>query len=360
MANITYIIYTYRCPKCKLDLGRRFGLITSKCVTCARCGGHVLITTPAVSQNWAMNFGVAAGGLLWVILTVGVLFSPEFAAKASDLFLRGAGVRNPLAIVGVCLLPAFVVGLVAGVVGSVLGTIAGLCMSSEPDDDSDWVPDGALYWPRSPAGPRRRSLLVRVLFILLWPFIFLFGTAAVIEQVVGAENNGEVPRLVVAVEVSTAAPALAADRSKPALPAGNEAGREKTDAPFPQEAAPWLLLGMLLVFIAGCCGWLPCTSRKSRPETTADGPRRHPLLRFLFVVLWPVVFLVAASVVLMLLDGRYAAESQEELNRLREQSTQQAAPWVCLTFLLLFVLGSMGILPGTGRRRRRALGGAAE
>ena len=53
----TYTVITYRCPRCKTDIGRRFGLITTLRILCPRCGTRVRIDAGVVGQNWAFNFG---------------------------------------------------------------------------------------------------------------------------------------------------------------------------------------------------------------------------------------------------------------------------------------------------------------
>ncbi len=387
MATYKYTVYTYRCPRCRLDLGRRFGLMTTPCIRCSRCGTNVQVSTAAILQNWAYNFGWVGGVLLWIVLAVGIVLSPEFANTVSDQMFRGAEVRNPVVLLAGCLIPAFLAGLLSAFVGMVLGALASLLMTTAPTARSEVPAPTGLLLPRTsvnspaptvtPTSPWQRNLLVRLVFIFLWPLVFFFTGAMVLGMLAPGEANPSAPRALdgagtAAVPTPPAPPALHRDSSAVAEP---QPPPDQARTEFHQQTAPWLLGGTLVVFIAGCAGWLPSTSRHRKPlleshplpqlelglrglESRAApdislsySQERSYLVRGVFVVLWPIVFCVAAAVVRMALDGSFTAATEEAQKQINEQSAHANAPWIALGTVLVFVLGCVGILPGTSRKR---------
>src|SRR5947209_4353045 len=115
----TYTVITYQCPRCRLDLGRRLGLITSKSILCPGCGTRVRIGTNVICQNWAYNFGWVGGLLTWFGLAALVLLDPQFAAKAGGRTFPSSGSDNRLMLAGLSALPAILAGLGFALVGAV-------------------------------------------------------------------------------------------------------------------------------------------------------------------------------------------------------------------------------------------------
>ena len=50
---IKYTIYTYRCPRCRADIGHRFGLLTTLTITCASCQTKARLTAMSLPKTGA-------------------------------------------------------------------------------------------------------------------------------------------------------------------------------------------------------------------------------------------------------------------------------------------------------------------
>jgi hypothetical protein len=140
----------------------------------------------------------------------------------------------------------------------------------------------------------------------------------------------------------------------------DEQRQQLAAARLTNQSIPWILLGTLLAFVLGSAGLLPPTGAKIRaPAAPPSGipagpepPRRSAFVRAFFVVLWPVVFFIAAGLTMSALAGSFAAESDEVQRQISQESARQHAGWISLVSLGLFVLGCVGVLPLTGARIR--------
>ena len=401
----TRTVYTYTCPRCRTDLGRQFSLLTSKRIVCPGCGNNVRIDTNVIQQNWGYNFAWVGGLLIWGGLAAGVLLDPAFAASVGNNTLPATTPGNRLVIAGFCCIPALIGGLLVGGFGLLLGTIVAAGADDEPPAEKvappSQGPSYAAAFNRQaapeasqPPGPRprKRSLLVRGSFVLLWPVVFLFGAAIVLGMVTQsnqtkvetpppvaaastvallASPHGQAPLLTVAASVSDDAKA--------------EYLKQQAVEKRGEKSAPWLVLGMLVVFALGCLGWMPSTSAKlaqqappevptTRSELTLSGKfdlKKYPIaiepepkprngfVRAFFMLFWPSVFFIAAALTMSAVAGGFSAENEAVQKQIGQQSAQQHVGWIVLGTLVLFILGCVGLLPWTGRSKRRSGHGAA-
>ena len=402
----TYTVITYQCPKCKADIGRRIGLHTKLTIVCPNCGANVRIGRDAMAQNWGFNFAWVSGLTIWLVLGVGVLVSPELAAQIGRDAFPADSFEHRLVIAGVCAIPALLAGLVIGGIGMLCGTIAAFraaAAESNAGDYGSWSAPTQGPWPSrdssypSPAGPPRspprpqgRSFFVRAFFVLLWTVVFFIG-AAIILSMVATTGVKPVERQP-ADEASTVGllasplgqgPLLAASSLVP-LESREDQQREVAATKMGERSAPWLLLGTLTVLVLGCVGLLPLTgSGKKRQAETRPGagrpaeaapssgwrydfrnqpsvqetpePRpRSIFVRGFFVLLWPTVFFIGAGVATAALAGGFSADNEEVQKHIFRQSAEANVLWILLVSLLLFVVGCLGYLPGTGAKRRKA------
>jgi hypothetical protein len=390
-----------------MDLGRRFGLYTSLKIPCPRCGSGVRIDAGVIAQNWAFNFGWVGFLLSWAGLAIGVLASPDLAATVGGNTFPSATEHDRLVLAGMSVFWALLAALALAGVGMVLGGIVAAVGALDRDDAVEAPPPppgpagGFRFLPlggeqqRSPAAavgfypqgptapaprPPRRGFFVRAFFALLWPVVFFFAAALGL-SIVAMSQAKKVDQPLPAVAVSTVglmasprgqAPLLAASSLVPAR-AVDQQLKQQAERGMGERSAPWLLLGMLVVFILGCAGLLPNTGRlKPRPapprrapaesgsfdlrnypiDAGAEPPRRHAGVRCLFALLWPVLFFVAAAVATAALSGASAAENDVVRKQMQDQWAQLTVPWVMLGSLVVFVLGCVGLLPWTGQHKR--------
>lgn len=225
------VIITFRCPKCRLDIGRQFGLITTTTIVCSKCGTHVRLDSAAVAQNWGFNFGWMSALLIWFALGVGVLVDPQFAATMGNTTFPAATDAQRVVIALTCGIWAFLAGLCFAMVGMVLGSlVATFAPAGSAPMETD-LPD------RPTAGPpqtRERGCLVRMIFIFVWPVVGFFVAVIAITAVATIEAGNDPVMQQIAIE---------------------EAGKQ---------TAPWLVFGTLAVFLLSCVGLLPFTGRKRK------------------------------------------------------------------------------------------------
>jgi hypothetical protein len=358
------------------------------------------IDSNVIAQNWGFNFAWVTGVLIWQALGVAVIASPEFAAMIGNKTFPAATLKNRVVIALVCAIPSLLAGLIIGGVGMLLGTIVAMGAAREEnstapanDQESDsrapaWEPSPTAA--TQPSGPPRRSLLVRAFFVLLWPVVFFFVAALVLGAVLQttteeAELTAVLPASTIALtgspldqEPLISATSLMAER------ATAQALKEKAAAKRGEKMAPWLVLGTFAVFIVGCVGFLPGTGGKlkgltasanadaaQRPnarvpcpphqdETTSRSDkrgghatqRRSLIVRGLLVILWPVVFFIAAALTMSALAGAFSAETQELQQQLHQQSAEKHTGWIFVVSLVLLALGCLGVLPCTAATKK--------
>ena len=400
----TYTVITYQCPKCKADIGRCLGLHTKLTIACPNCGANVRIGRDAMAQNWGFNFAWVSGLVIWLVLGVGVLVSPELAAQIGRDAFPADTFEHRLVIAGVSAIPALLAGLVFGGIGMVCGTIAAFCASASETRAGDHP-----AWPSSNAGPgaaggfpgqnapplyppqpRGRGFFVRAFFVLLWAVVFFFGAAIVLSMVAttGVKPVERRP----ADEASTVGLLASPLGQGPLLAASSllpdegrqDQQRQEAAAKMGERSAPWLLLGTLGVFVLGCVGLLPLTGsgKKRQTEARPDAGRpaepapssgwrydfqnqppvqeappprqRSVFVRGFFVLLWPAVFFIGAGVAMAALAGGFSADNEEVQKHIFKQSAEANVLWIMLGSLLLFVVGCLGFLPGTGAKKRKA------
>jgi DNA-directed RNA polymerase subunit RPC12/RpoP len=309
MAMATYTVITYRCPRCRADIGRRFGLLTKLNIVCPNCSANVRIGADVIRQNWGFNFAWASAVLIWLALGVGVLADRDLAAAIGRQTIPADTFEHRLGIAGICAIPALFAGLAMGGVGMVLGAIvaAGAKRDSADAAPSSWTTPGQGSQPArgdafppvrpgqqrlrtmgagyatqpppeaAPPQPPKRNILVRVFFVLLWPVVFFFGAGIVLAVVAVSTVKSDAPPPVAAastvglIESPLGQGPLLAAASLLPTEARDEALRKQASKNLGEKAAPWLVLGTVVVFALGCAGLAPFTgSKKGRqPAQTA-------------------------------------------------------------------------------------------
>ena len=430
MATITRTVITYRCPRCKADIGRQFGLLTSLTITCFHCQTKVRIDRNVIAANWGFNFAWVGGLLTWLALAVGVLVDPKFAATVANHTLPAVTMENRLVIAGFSAIPSLLAGLVIGGLGMLLGSLVSLSETEESttqNEDPSWLPPptagpspaaglsrapvrsfplrgrrlgqrdlgsladdyaSQLAPPDAPPKPKTRSVFVRAFFVLLWPVVFFFAGVFAVGLVMGTgEEIAAPPEVVPTATVGL----MASPQGQGPLVTASTLLSEQANAEMEkkhaekkpgEKAAPWLLLGMLIVFVLGCVGLLPSTGRKFRglaappvvtppPQPSEKGTqeftirnyasavapepkRRSIFVRVFFTLLWPTVFFFAAVMVMSALTGGFSAELDPVQKQLQQHSAQKHTGWICLVSISLFCLGCAGVLPGTRAWKRRS------
>jgi uncharacterized membrane protein len=309
------------------------------------------------------------------VLGVAVIASPQFAAMIGNKTFPAATLQNRVLIALICVIPSLLAGLIIGGVGMILGTIVAMGAAREENSTTEAPsePPGPIGIPATgpqPPGPRRRGLLVRAFFVLLWPVVFFCGAATVLGAVLQTpaeetEPAADVPASTIALVGSPlgqgpliSATSLMADKARA------QALKEKATAKRGEKMAPWLVLGTLAVFLLGCVGFLPATGGKIRGLTASrdadaahrnDAPlcqRRSLIVRGFFVVLWPAVFFTAAAMTMSALAGAFSTETEALQQQLHRQSAEKHTGWIFVVSLVLFVLGCLGVLPCTAATKK--------
>lgn len=220
---------TYQCPRCRTDLGRRFGLIMTRTVDCPKCGNSVRVDSQVFAQNWGFNFGWVGGLLIWAGMGGAVLIDPEFAATIGGNTFPAATPKDRVIIALTCVIPAFIGGFILNGLGMLFGAIAA---HGAPAGSAPVEPE--IRGSPSPAPPPLgRGCLIRAFFILFWPVVFFFASGVTLALLAGFSAEGE-------------------------------AARKKAVQQSAEQNTGWMLLGTLLVFLLGCLGLLPWTGRKKK------------------------------------------------------------------------------------------------
>jgi hypothetical protein len=264
------------CPRCRADVSRRIGLITTPTITCRVCQFPMRVTALAVMNNWQFNFAAPVVLAIWVGAAVIIFRSPDMVARwASELGVNPSGhaTQDRLAMVLLSGVLALFCSIPFAVLGRLVGFYAARRLLSEPPPEAaaselgqrqfvsqlptpvgrEQTSSAATVVRTSPAAgayvvemhsardlpPRRASggfrFIARGFFGLLWAAFFFVGGAFVMGAVATA---------------GIADPEL---RNQASRHAGEHWG-------------VWLFLGSIgLTILLGSLGILPGTRSKKRP-----------------------------------------------------------------------------------------------
>jgi hypothetical protein len=231
-----YTVTTFQCPRCRADLGRQFGLITSRSIPCPRCGTMVHIDGKVIAQNWGFNFGWVGGLLLWLGLAAGVMLDPQFAASIGGKTFKSDTQQQRVIIALVCGLPALFGGLVCGGVGMLLASV----MVGGGEAGPSLVTASGLS--AAPPQPQSRGCAVRGFFILFWP-VFVFVAGVIVMSGVSGAFSAETVEL------------------------RNQINKESAE-----KYTKWVLLASFLVFLLGCFGIMPWTGSGKKNTPPPESP----------------------------------------------------------------------------------------
>jgi len=120
------------CPRCKTDISRRLGVITSASVNCSFCGQQVQVTRNAVLNNWQYNSLMWPFFAIWTGMAVTVLFNQDLVVALTRFLPITVDVLVAQVLGAVlCLLPAFVCAIPFALVGRVVGCLVAWQLESE-------------------------------------------------------------------------------------------------------------------------------------------------------------------------------------------------------------------------------------
>jgi hypothetical protein len=260
------------CPKCKVDVSRRLGLIKTPLLACRRCGYEMRVTANAVRNNWQYNFAMAAGLFLWFFFACLILLDPRGAAELAARAGRFRGVDNPWVLSLMAFVPAFLIALPCGLMGRLIGIgvarrllsdvserMSAAKVSSAPYSSGSASARRALLMDRTPVPPakltapayrNRRSgrgigsFLLRVVAGVLWLAAFFVAGSISISLIVMATTEGDHEAVQKSVEM-----------------AGKASG------------VPLFFGSIFLVGVLAKLRWLPGLGRrKTAPQTDAALP----------------------------------------------------------------------------------------
>jgi hypothetical protein len=234
------------CPRCRADVSRRLGVITTPTITCRVCQFPMRVTALAVMNNWQFNFAAPVVLAIWVGAVVIIFRSPETVAHwAGELRAPPTGhdLQDRLAMSLTAGVVALFSSIPFAVVGRLIGFFVARRLLSEPSSAaaaSEFGQRQFLSQLPAPALPQQKAsggfrFIARAFFGLLWAAVFFFGGAFAMATVATA---------------GIADPQL---RNQASRHAGEHWG-------------PWLFLGSIgLTILLGSFGVLPGTRSKKRP-----------------------------------------------------------------------------------------------
>lgn len=91
----------------------------------------------------------------------------------------------------------------------------------------------------------------------------------------------------------------------------------------------------------------------SLPAVPPQAKGRGCLIRMIFICFWPVAFFMAAVVVMTFVSGAASAETEELRKQLSKESAEKHTGWMMLGTFITFLLGCFGVLPWTGKGRKK-------
>jgi len=264
------VVYLDVCPKCQVDVSRRFGLIRSPIIACHRCGYQMRVTQKAVSNNWQYNIGVGAMLIIWLILACLVLLDPKGAVALVNRLGKSKSMDNPWLLAGMSFIPAFFLGLPFALIGRIKGGMLGRQMLSGFHEKSSMsgsssppltfepglgrremqvdrlvrrpASDSAGSIPKLPtSGDGIAPLFVKILAGLLWPVAFFvlgsFSTSAIVLALSDGDQEA---------------------RQQAVLAAGRASG------------VPLFIGSIALTIVLAKLGWLPGFRRRKVAATDHD------------------------------------------------------------------------------------------
>jgi len=189
------------CPRCRADVSRRFGVITTPTIDCRVCQFPMRVTSLAVMNNWQFNAAAPVGLALWVAALFIIFGSPETAARwAWELGATPSGhdTQDHLAMALVAGGAALFCSVPFAIVGRIIGFFVARRLLSEPPEPAasefgqrqylSYVPAPAASGgygvamhstpelPQQTAGGGFR-FIARTFFGLVWAAIFFVGGA---------------------------------------------------------------------------------------------------------------------------------------------------------------------------------------
>jgi hypothetical protein len=127
------------CPRCRADVSRRFGVITTPTITCRVCRFPMRVTTPAVMNNWQFNFAAPVVLAIWVGAVVIIFRSPDTVAHwAGELGATPSGhdTQDRVAMVLLSGVVALFCSIPFAVLGRLIGFFVAQGLLSEPPPEA--------------------------------------------------------------------------------------------------------------------------------------------------------------------------------------------------------------------------------
>ena len=224
------------CPRCRSDVSRKFGLITTRLIVCPKCQFEMFVTPKAVVNNWQFNAAVWAGLAMWIGFASIIFTNSDTAATVGrHLQLPVRTFENRLVLAFAGCIPALFVALPFALVGRIIGFSVARRLNVDAAEEAAVADFRRQLTPVRQQELRRRSLFVRAVFGLVWAVVFGV-VAALALGLWAAREAGDDPEL-----------------------------RQQAIWQVGETFGPWALLGSLaLAVVLGGCGVLPGTRRTKR------------------------------------------------------------------------------------------------
>jgi hypothetical protein len=123
------------CPRCRADVSRRLGVITTPTINCRVCQLPMRVTAVAVMNNWQFNVAAPVVLAIWASAVVIIFRSPDSVAHwAWELGASPSGhdMQDRVAMVLVSGVVAFFCSVPFAVLGRIIGFFVARGLLSEP------------------------------------------------------------------------------------------------------------------------------------------------------------------------------------------------------------------------------------